>query len=333
MLFTILVSLLAVFVSAEVEEIDVAAGCGCGVQKPTCLNPNVHYQNYQDVNVDVVEYYNYISTFPVVGGQDYAWSLIGSGNTLYSNGYFSSDDADTVTLTRNTDLVLEAGQVSYISAKMDFSVSDVSGVSSPLGVDSDPFYGFGFLQAYGNTVTGLQYAFVLTNGTTYALYGRTAEFQSPQNNYNSFLYLVPIMAHQDGSIYTLVFNKDEATVSYMIDGVVRLGIPTSGQLIDSKFLIEPVTGGWPQPAFPHTLQISMGITRFTEGIPNTACQEAIFDYCDRTQSIVLASNVECTYEPIQNFEEWSLTDELVISMFSITQASYMLPACGCACIN
>jgi len=318
---------------AEVEVVEGLGGCGCG--KPVCLNPIVHYQNYQDVNVDVKEYYNYETTFPAIGDQLYAWTELALGGASQNNGLFvSGSPVNPAVIGRNIPVKLEAEKAVYLSAQMDFSASNGVDITSPLGFAADPFYGNGFLRAFDSNSTGLEFAFILTDQTVYAIYGRSDIFQSPSNDYISFRYLVPIATRQDASIYTLIFNKDEMSTTWMIDGVVRFVIPTAGKLIDERFAIEVAAGTLAQSAYPTFLDISMGVSSILgDGIPHSACQEAIFDYCQRNQTILLAQNVECTYEPVQDPTTYTINLELVVSMFSLVEASTMKPACSCPCLS
>jgi len=338
-LSTLLLSLLASIYVSAVESIEFQApeanklaveAQGCpNAGKPSCLNPIVHYQNYQDVFVDVEEFYNYETSFPVVGPEPYAWTFDGTGGATYNQGLFYTYGGFS-TLTRNSPLELHVQEAYYVSAQMDFNSTDPVGVESPLGIDSDPFYGYGFLRAYDLNVTGLEFGFVLTNTVVYATYGRDPSLQTPENNYLAFLYLIPIMTSLDNSIYTMIFNRDEMSVSWMVDGIVKLLIPTAGKPIDSRFMIEDLGGVWPNSAFPSSVTLQMGIARFfnfNDNLPHTACQEAIFNYCDRTQSIFNAVNVNCTYEPAQ-LETFS-NEELIVSMFQVVEATNLPPACSC----
>lgn len=315
----------APFVGEALEGFGRCGGCG----KPSCLNPVVHFQNYQDVNTDVIEYYNFETSFPLIGFEAPTWEISNEG---YDNGDFQMISGSPIFLTRNAPLVLENRDVTYISAQLEYAsfVSTEFDIESPLGAGGDPFYAAAFFSAYDSVDTGLEYAFAITNSTVFAIYGRSNVAQTPENNYKAFRYLVPIQPHLSNSTYTLILNHEDGSVGWMIDGIIRMVIPISGKAIDQKFMIEDQGGVVQQAAFPSAVTVSIGGDRLYTGVPHTACQEAIFQYCDRGQSVFNATNVECVYEPIQE-SFFFIFHQMSINMFSITQATAMKPACSCPC--
>lgn len=332
MIFSTLITLFASLVVAQelVEEKEGIRPCGGGCFANSCLNPQVHFQNYQDINANVAEYYNFQTSFPLLNNESYGWTVTNEG---YIDGEFQMLAGIPIFMMRNSPLLLENQDITYISAQLDYMnfAEDPLTITSPLGAGGDPFYASGLFSAVDNTQTGLEYAFALTNTTVYAIYGRTNVTQTPLNDYTTFRYLVPIQPIHSNSIYTFVFNKEDQSVAWMIDGTVRMIIPISGKLIDEKFQIGEFTGTTLFAAFPNSLSIAVGGDRLSNGSPHTACQNAIFQYCDRTQSIFNATSVECTYEPVQDPSEYFINQLMDWTMFSITQATLMKPACGCQC--
>jgi hypothetical protein len=340
MLFTSLIALFVAFLAAEenpapalskatfvAEAIEGLDGCGTG--KPTCLNPVIHYQNYQDINVDVIEYYNFETSFPMIGYDNNTWTITNEG---YTDGFFQIFSGSPIFMNRVSPLLLEGQEVTYISAQLEYTMfDDPEEITSPLGAEGDPFYAAAFFTVYDDVDTGLEYGFALTNTTVYAIYSRSNVTQTPENNYRAFSYLVPIQTVRPNSIYTFILNKADGSVSWMIDGTIRMVIPISGKLIDERFMINDQGGLYQHAAFPDAVYISIGGNRIYTGIPHTACQDAIFQYCDRSQNIFHADNVQCVYEPIQDYGTYSIYAQLLWSMFSITQATAMKPACNCPC--
>ncbi len=303
-------------------------GCGCG--QNACLNPAIHYQNYQDVNLDVIEYYNFENSFPYTGNQTYAWTVLADQGGVYNNGLFTSTNSSAVWLLKNVPVNFTQETATYISMQADFLAN---GTNTTTSIDANPYYAYGSLYTVDADVTAMEYAFLLTNTRVYALYGRGSQFQTIDNNYAAFRYLVPIANTQPHSIYTLVFKRSEITVSWIIDGMVKMSIFASGRRIDSKFMIEDFGGDNQQTVYPDSVEVMMGISHLVTADPNSACQgpDAVFNYCDRTQNINNATQVQCTYAPVQDPTTYVVDSAMVVTMFSISDASTMKPACGCPC--
>lgn len=333
MIFSTLIALFAAIVAGQDSQAKspVAVetercGGGCGAGKPACLNQVVHFQNNQDINVDALEYYNFETSFPYLNFEgDYGWTA-GEG---YTDGLFQFQTGAPVFLTRNEPLVLEDHEVTYISAQIEYvSYDDPEQIESPLGSGGDPFYAAGFFLAYDFIDTGLEYGYAITNSTVYAIYGRSNITQTPNNNYKAFSYLVPIQPLKSNSNYSLIMNKEDGSVSWMIDGSIRMVIPVSGKLIDERFMINNEGGIFTHAAFPDSVTISIGGDRLYTGSPHTACQDAIFQYCDRSQNIFHADKCECVYEPVQ-IDGFSIRGEMLLNMFSVVTVIPMKPACSC----
>lgn len=334
MIFSSLIALFATILSAKENQAkapfvaEAVEGCGCGAGKPACLSPIIQHQNYQDINVDVIEYYNFETSFPYADFEgDFGWTGTNEG---YYAGFIQVSTPSSFFLNRNAALLLNDTEVTYISAQIDYvNFADPEEIESPLGAGGDPFYAAGFFLAFDFNVTGLEYGYAITNTTVFAIYGRSNVTQTPDNNYKAFRYLVPLQPTRTNSIYSLILNKEDGSVSWMVDGLIRMIIPISGKLIDEKFLIDDQGGLYQHAAFPSAVTVAIGSDRLRTGTPYTACQDSSFQYCDRSQNIFHADNVECVYEPIQNPDSYTILSEMVLSMFSITVASSMEPACNC----
>lgn len=300
----------------------------CPAREPVCLSPAIHFQNYQDVNVAVEEAYDFVNTLPLLGPGPAEWTVSSDGGASYVNGVFSAVN-EYVVLTKNAPVALSPGGATYVSTLMDFTAVGL-GIDSPLGLNTDPYYGFGFLSVYDMTVADIYYAIVLTNAKVYVLYSRSGSLRSINNDYLAFTYLIPVSDYLPFTTYTIVLNSDQGITSFLMNGVVKLAILQPGFLIDQKFLINPVTGDYPRPAYAQSLVVQLGISRLTIGDPHTACQEATFDYCNRQQSLQNAVDVVCTYEPIQ-LTPYTVDMTLILSGLSVTRATAMSPACSGRC--
>lgn len=301
----------------------------CWVQ-PECPKPPV--QNNQDINVSVHEFYDFSNVLPIIGNLTTNWSLYEQGTATYVDGVFSST-GDQVWLERNSPIVFNDfdQQVVYLTAKMDFDMV-AEGVTSPLGYESDPSYGAAYMGMYDFVDTGLSYGFVITPKTVYAAYSRSPIFQTQDNFYMAFVYLVPIAPRQVSAFYTLAIDAARKYVGYTINEQVKLGISKSGEPIDSKFLVNDFGGIFPQGVFPSQAVVQVGIWRITFDNPHTACQEAIFNYCSTAYDIWSAQPIQCTYEPVQDPNTYTVDMQLVLDGFSLVTAGKMKPACGCLCI-
>lgn len=272
--------------------------------------------------MNILDFFNFITSMPDIG---VGWGLYGPPGTTYSAGAFTSTGPDVI-VTKGTSTSLGLEDVVYFTAQMSFiTINDVITLN---GADSDPFYGSGILSVYDDITTGLQFAFVLTNKTVYALYSRSPALRTPTNNYFAFTYLVPILSRlpTDYNVYTLVLNRKTQQVTWLINGNVKLLISRVGQAIDNRFSLVNLAGNQPASVFPTAVKTAFGIYTFTDSNAYTACQGTIFDYC--TQNVQAASQNICAYAPLPT-PGYNADMAFVVSSYSASSASTLPPSCGC----
>ena len=317
----------------EVEEADGLGKpkpnpCGCAPivcpPNPTCRGPRDNFANYLNVNMDIADYYNFQTSFPDIGT---GWALYGPPGTSYANGVFTSLGPNNYIID-GASVAIESDATVYFTGQLQFE--SVNNVATTLGADNDPFYGSGYLGVQDDVTTGLEFAFVLTNKTVYALYARSPSFRTGSNNYFAFRYLVPISSRipNDHNVYTMGLNRAISAVTWMINGVIKMQITRVGQQIDNRFALNNYGGNQPLSVFPAAVKPKMGIVTFTDPTTHTACQATIYNYCDRTQSLLVAANNICAYAPIPD-PGYQVTMSMIVDLFSISSASLLPSACDC----
>lgn len=216
--------------------------------------------------------------------------------------------------------------VLHISMNATFRNS-VSGATSPLGFDEDVYYGCGALVAVDFS-TGFVFDHLVTNTKIYALYNRLPIYQSPDNDYLSFSYMIPIASRKpdEYNLLTMSFNKREGTVDYLVDGRRRLRLTKVGLPIDEKFKTIPSTGSVPTLLYPNAMAFGPGALIAQELFP--VCQGTTFDQCLRKQTIFNARLTNCQYAPIQDPNTYTADYSLTMSNWSIYRTSCLEPPCG-----
>lgn len=319
-------------VKAEAQEelmIDEADACKPNPKpvcppNPVCRGPRNNYANYLNVNMDIIDNYNFQTSFPDIGT---GWALYGPPGTSYANGVFTSIGPDDYIIDV-TSFNIDSDATVYMTSQYQFE--NVNNVATTLGADSDPFYGSGYMGAVDDVSTGLEFAFVITNKTVYALYARSPSFRTGSNNYFAFRYLVPIYSRipNDHNVYTMSFNRAISVVTWMINGVVAMQVTRVGQQIDNRFAINNYGGNQPLSVFPAAMKAKMGIITYTNPTTHTACQATIYNYCDKSQSLLVAANNICAYAPIPD-PGYTVSMSMIVDLFSITSATTLPSACDC----
>lgn len=291
---------------------------------PTLCSARTYFQNYLDINVTILEHYNFQTSFPDVGVN---WQLTAPPpDTSYSNGVFASLGSN-VYIEELSNFSIGSEETVYMTAQYTFS--NTNDVATALGADEDPFYGCGLVSMIDTVTTGFQFAFVLTNTMVYAMYSRDPALRTPSNNYFAFTYLVPISARQSGdhNVYTIGLNRMSATITWLINGMVKMQVLRPGSPIDIRFATSNLGGVIPPIIFPTQMRPLMGIFTFTVADSQTACQQTLFNYCDRSVSITNAANSLCVYAPLPVPATYNVDLIMEIDLFSITRASALEPAC------
>lgn len=298
----------------------ILEGQHCG--RTACLNPAVRWQNYQDSNMDVLEFYNMVTSKLDVNT---SWGAIVSGDGQYdqNTGLLTASQGSSVTLERDTQVALQANSTTFFQAVLRFNATNPVDIESPLGFDSDPAYGTGSMFVVDYVDTGLYYGFFLTNTVVYALYARL-----PTTPALTFTYLIPIYYRSEGNqdTYVLALDTMDHRVSWIINDFVYLAFEESGLPIDEKFLIVPLGGGDAVPVFPTAV-----LPYFTLGnleSANSTCQGGVLNWCDNT---LFNSTLVCQYAPIQNVTTYQLDLAMQLYRFSISVASAMPKPCACPC--
>lgn len=201
----------------------------------------------------------------------------------------------------------------------------------PLDAVSQPYYGCAYWQAF-DSKTGLNYGFVITNVNVYAIYARQAQTGS---TYATFYYLVPIFARQNPqqyNIYQLAFDKSHNSVTYRVDGSDRMVMFISGKPIDPRFAIQLPTSGSEALVFPEQVQMSLGILRLGELLPNNGGPEMIlYDYCDCQQSLVdiRQGRSESRPAPPQILAATVSVMKMVVASIGVSRLIKIQPVCKC----
>lgn len=240
---------------------------------------------------------------------------------LINNSTFSSNS--TLMLLSNDQWpVPGCGEIS-VNAELAFTNTPLNGtINSPLGMNSDPFYGAGW---FGMTDEqyGWKLMFVLTNSTVFAWYQRFTTDATIQSRSQTFTYMVPIGTRQNQpdapsyAYYSIVFNAAKLTISYRINGADKLLINAAGQPIDNRFLVGE-SGGLNAGSLPAYFQILFGVgIPQVSGVPFTTCQGSIFNQC--RQSIRNAHYTYCQYYPKQDPTTFVNQLTLYMENFGLTQ--------------
>lgn len=190
------------------------------------------------------------------------------------------------------------GELLQVSTQASFHDEVVIGqVSSPLGFDQDPYYGYGAIGF--NDYSGFAFEIWFTNTKVYALYSRLSTTQSATNYYASFTYLVPIGDKTPGSadVYEVVLEGARRSVSYRMNEFEMLRIEQVGKGLDDKFMIADYGGYWELDGFPDIVYAiaGTGAAISMTGAPHPACQRTLYNAC--IDSPKNAKNSHCQYAP------------------------------------
>lgn len=243
------------------------------------------------------------------------------GQPLLGNGWHS----DTLTDYKSNKLFTipegcgESLQVSAILTTK-IIINTTGSITSPLGLDQDPYYGYGLLGF--SDLSGWSFQFWITNTKVYAYYARAPLTQTIGNFYTSFAYLVPVADREVDSYdeYQVSLSKDSRSVSYRMNGFELLKIDKVGTRIDDKFLIADYGGYFDNEAFPEEVYAVTNTSRdITIGpVPHAACQRTLYYHC--LDNIRNAKRTECQYNmlPGQSITSifpvaTSIVNELVVS--------------------
>lgn len=267
-------------------------------------------------------------TAPLLMPQRYNSYAGYAGGTVDTANLFAADTAAPRLIISNAVYPVPPAGVLQAAASVRFQDSLASGaVSSPLGINEDPFYGaawFGLIDQAG----GWHFSTVLTNTKAYAFYARTGTPASITDGRALFAFLVPIANWVPGGPavdYAVALNADRYAASWRVAGEERLLISPTGRPIDPRFQVQAGGGLNQTAAFPASVQLLLGVAPlsvFADGTPHTACQHAVFNEC--AQSPQAAYLTFCQYAPLPSpaafvvamaaeFRQWSLVhwDQLV----------------------
>lgn len=205
--------------------------------------------------------------FPL-GEQDGVEYVPGYMNgTIIGGGVFCTSGSNCF-LQSQKAYMMEPGQLLQLSAKAAFSSTVLSGnITSPLGIGSDPYYGYGSFGLY-DPVSGWVFQFWITADKAYAVYGKLENEQ----NCPRFLYLVPVGSPIDCASYDIAIDSCKRAASYRMANSEVLRIDPVGLKPDRKFLVFEACGDESCRCgdFPESVQIRFG---------NGALLNAT-DYCD-----------------------------------------------------
>lgn len=238
------------------------------------------------------------------GLEDYSFVSGAANGTIRGGNIYSSSNAVTF-LQSNQLFDVPCKDELQLKGKLSFQAKSIGGnITSPFGINEDPFYGYGSL-GFVDPKEGFVFEFRFTNSLVYAVYGRVPQTES---DCCSFLYLIPVapMNNQPCASFDIVLEKCKGTVSYRFGGKEVLRI-TVGEKIDEKFKVFGFSEACGCAfscvgAYPEAVRVRVGNGAMqpvdcctTQSQP--ACQQTIFNEC--LDDIKNACRINCTYAPSQ----------------------------------
>ncbi len=264
----------------------------------------------------------------------YAWYNGFIGGVVSTEGLISSyTDEPGMIISKDIWDVPNNGEIQASAIFGFISQIDTGTITSPLGINEDPFYGCGFFGVV-DVEDGWQFAIILTNNKVYAWYAHVSTPVSVAANFKLFSFLVPIgnrMPTDAPRKFSIVLNADRYSASYRIEGEEKLIVLNLGKPLDPRFLVSCGLGFNEGPAFPRHLQLVIGnvpLVDLVPGTPNTACQRSLFNECN--QSPYNAYLTFCQYALIQNPETYNIQMNSTYTEWSL---SYWGLAEDCHVIN
>jgi hypothetical protein len=199
---------------------------------------------------------------------------------------------------------------------------------------NDPYVGCSFLEAFDDA-TGLTFAFVITNKTIYAFYGRKI-WTEDNVQVQAFMYMIPIVDRPSAttfSTYQMVFSAKRGKVIFRVDGDDRFTITAVGGRLDSELSAynNPDTSSIPLDLiFPCSVRIELGTGQFNV-LFNTRepiCTD-VFPYCDCQINPIEYDEQIChnfvTYDPTA----MNVTLLMWVNSLGVTRVFDIEPVCGC----
>ncbi len=334
----------------------------------TCVPEAYQFQNFPDVNLRPLLAYNFVTSIPslnqtaTIDGvltwlnsthQDEApdqlspieghTGISGVGSIAYfgtfNGSLFSGYNGVPVAILSNFTFPIPDSSSKctlYMEAVLRFKSLYPYNITSCAGRANDPFYGSGIVTAIDQK-NWLEFGFMLTNHKIYGLYARWPNgwsLRTPDTNYGSFVYMIPLADRQPDQFnqVTLMFDQRTKIVRYLIESRIAMTLRKVGLRIDAKFLTNDF-GGIPFLVYPIDLAFEMGLMTPTRaGLVKGACQ-GLYDPCagaiNGDQPVEDAWATVCRYIQPQNQLTYNITMSLTMKRFSISTACQMPVACPC----
>lgn len=220
------------------------------------------------------------------------------GQTLVSTGLMN-------TYCSANSYPVGIGETLVFQVRATFQNDALGGVTSPFGIDEDPFYGAGIIGAV-EPDSGLELAIILTNSRVFVKYCRRSyarDDDSELNQFTPFTYLIPVAYRSKYAYntYAIKFTSGERLVLFQMDGKTLLALEELGKPIARKFQVSPddyKPSDW-MSYFPTSVRFILGSNYAGEeaGV-NTACQQALYE--PGKVSLQKAWLTDCRYAPWQD---------------------------------
>lgn len=256
--------------------------------------------------IEILQMKNFGPDSWVVGNglEEYSW-MTGAGNGTLSGGSIFCSSNAVCFLQSNELFNVPCKDELQLQGSLNFQATSIGGpITSPFGIDEDPFYGYGSL-GFIDPKDGFVFEYRFTNNMTYAVYGRVPETET---ECSSFLFLIPVgpMNEYACATFDIVLKKCTGVVSYRIGGKEVLRI-TVGEKVDEKFKVYgfdetcgcgcPCIGEFPERVYVRVGNGAMNSVDCCTTQSQPACQRTVFNEC--LDDIHCACRVNCTYAPAQ----------------------------------
>jgi len=253
------------------------------------------------------------------------WSMapLSSGSFYPNTLQFNGTNTQPALIRTVTPIPLALLDTLYLSAQAIFTAIPMGPVDSAYGIDEDPQYGSASIGFY-DVVTGIRYAFLLTNSRVYVLYQQQSDIVLPSSTL--FGYLVPVAERMmmGSNEYGLALSRSLRTVTFLMDGQTKL-VLTRPSPLDPKFLVSGTPPTTIPMDFPLSLTAELGISTPLMAYP--VCQHTLYDQCTRYQSLQNAGQMVCTRGAVQvNLVNVALS--LSLGSLSIYRVSHIYPPCS-----
>lgn len=236
-----------------------------------------------------------------LGTDEWQYQVFGSGGTLENNGDLSVIWGDRFGFARNGPVELQSGHRLFFHYRLGFNSTGV-----PDEFKQDIRYGA--LSAGPVDYSSGAISWLLTDTRAYAI----VQYLKPDGGYMAN-WIVPLAEREplDVDDYTIVLNPDRPSITYLINGKVKMRV-TGPYGIDPKFRGDFVDLGmnklahndneqkrWFMPVFTQSnfpvslidiIFISNAV--FVDSL-QSACMGGTYDYCRNT--IAYAPDCNCTF--------------------------------------